>query len=148
MQNHNDDTIKTSDTVLRKIYLSLYLKGLCVRVSWRPKRTATYWTPSAFHSNSPGLFNWGPGGPASLGHVPQSSILSLTPLIPSCNCSIGGLRTHSAWCWLSLPHLSNSSGLQTAWLPVLTELYNSSTSTFFWRVWQFRTHSPYSRSML
>ena len=26
MQNHNDDTIKTSDTVLRKIYLSLYLK--------------------------------------------------------------------------------------------------------------------------
>ena len=24
MQNHNDDTIKTSDTVLRKIYLSLY----------------------------------------------------------------------------------------------------------------------------
>ena len=27
MQNHNDDTIKTSDTVLRKIYLSLYLKG-------------------------------------------------------------------------------------------------------------------------
>ena len=24
MQNHNDDTMKTSDTVLRKIYLSLY----------------------------------------------------------------------------------------------------------------------------
>ena len=24
MQNHNDETIKTSDTVLRKIYLSLY----------------------------------------------------------------------------------------------------------------------------
>ena len=42
MQNHNDDTIKTSDTVLRKIYLSLYLKGLCVRGSWRPNRTATY----------------------------------------------------------------------------------------------------------
>ena len=43
MQNHNDDTIKTSDTVLRKIYLSLYLKGFervtkgfTVRVSWRP----------------------------------------------------------------------------------------------------------------
>ena len=29
MQNHNDDTIKTSDTVLRKIYLTLYWKG-CV----------------------------------------------------------------------------------------------------------------------
>ena len=39
---HNDDTIKTSDIVLRKIYLSLYLKGLCVRGSWKPNRTATY----------------------------------------------------------------------------------------------------------
>ena len=29
MQNHNNDTIKTSDTVLRKIYLSFYWKG-CV----------------------------------------------------------------------------------------------------------------------
>ena len=42
---HNDPTIKTSDTVLRKIYLSLYLKGLCVRGSWRSNRTATYWPP-------------------------------------------------------------------------------------------------------
>ena len=39
---HANDTIKTSDTVLRKIYLSLYLKGLCVGGSWRPNRTATY----------------------------------------------------------------------------------------------------------
>ena len=46
MQNHNNDTIKTSDTVLRKIYLSLYLKGLCVRGSWRLNRTATYWPPT------------------------------------------------------------------------------------------------------
>ena len=49
MHNHNDDTINTSDTVLRKIYLSLYLKGFervtqgfTVRGSWRPNRTATY----------------------------------------------------------------------------------------------------------
>ena len=35
MQNHNDDTKTTSDTVLRNIYLPLYLKGLCVRGSWR-----------------------------------------------------------------------------------------------------------------
>ena len=27
MQNHSDDIIITGDTVLRKIYLSLYLKG-------------------------------------------------------------------------------------------------------------------------
>ena len=42
---HNNDTIKTSDTVLRKIYLSLYSKGLCVIGSWRLNRTATYWPP-------------------------------------------------------------------------------------------------------
>ncbi len=42
MQNHNNNTIKTSDRVLRKIYLLFYLKGLCVRGSWRPNRTATY----------------------------------------------------------------------------------------------------------
>ena len=42
MLNHNNDTIKTSDTVLRKIYLSLYLKALYVGGSWRPIRTATY----------------------------------------------------------------------------------------------------------
>ena len=48
----------------RKIYLSLYLKGLCVRGSWRPNRTATYWPPllwpSALLSRSPGLPNRGP----------------------------------------------------------------------------------------
>ena len=40
--NQNDTIIKMSDTVLRKIYLSVYLKGLCVRGSWRLNRTATY----------------------------------------------------------------------------------------------------------
>ena len=29
----------------RKIYPSLYLKGLCVRGSWRPNKTAIYWHP-------------------------------------------------------------------------------------------------------
>ena len=57
------------------------------------------------------------GGPASLEYVPQSSILSLTRLIPNNNCSIRGLRAHSAGCWLSLPHLvSNWSDLQTDWI--------------------------------
>ena len=38
-----------------------------------------------------------------------------------------GLRAHSARCWFSLPHLlTNWAGLQTNWLPVFTELYNSS----------------------
>ena len=150
MQNHNDDTIKTSLTDLRKIYLSLYLKGLCVRGSWRLNRTATYWPPllwpSAFLSRSPGLLNQGPGGPASLGAGFLYRILSLTRLIP--NCSVGGLRSHSAGFWLSLPHLiSNWSGLQTNWIPVFTELYNSSTPTFLWGS-QFGTHSTCPRSRL
>ena len=52
--NNNDAIMKTSYTVLRKIYLSLYLKGLCVRGSWRPNRPPLLW-PSAFLSRSPGL---------------------------------------------------------------------------------------------
>ena len=59
MQNHNNKTIKTRDTVLRKIYHSLYLKGLCVRGSWRPNRTATDWPPPSYGHNSVSfLFSW------------------------------------------------------------------------------------------
>ena len=51
-----------------------------MRGSWRPNRTATFWPPllwpSLFLSRSPGLINREPRGPASLGHVPQSSIFS------------------------------------------------------------------------
>ena len=43
MQNHKVDTIKTtSDTVFQKNIPLTLLKGLCVRGSWRPNRTATY----------------------------------------------------------------------------------------------------------
>ena len=75
--------------------------------------TPTLLAITAFLSRSPGLLNRGPGGPASLGAV--SSILSPTCLIP--NRSIGGLRTPSVGCWLSLPHLvSNWSDLKTDWI--------------------------------
>ena len=65
---HIDSLIKTGHTVLRKIYLSLYLKGLCVKGSWRPNRTATYWAPLLWPSalclsHSPGLLNRRPRGP-------------------------------------------------------------------------------------
>ena len=103
MRNHNDDT-KTSDTVLRKIYLSLYLKGLCVRGSWRPNRTATYWPPllwpSVFLSHSPGLLNWGPGSPAL--------------------------------CWVQFSlqhHFSISSDTQTLWISCALSYIISSTPT-------------------
>ena len=102
-------------------------------------------------------FSWvaqpGAWGPAFLGHVPQPSIFSPTglisklinrgpegvlywvlafstasclPLVWSPNWLIGGLRALSTGCWLSLSHLVSN------WLNFLsTELYNSSTSTFF-----------------
>ena len=81
MQNHNDDTIKMSDTVLRKIYFSRYLKGLCVRGSWKPNRTATYGHQCFF----PVLLGCSTGGlgPASLGAGFLYRILSLTCLIPN-----------------------------------------------------------------
>ena len=121
MQNHNDNTIKTSDIVLRKIYLSLYLEGLCVKGSWRPNRTVTYWPlllwPSAFLSHSPRLLNRGPGSPASLGAGFLYRILSPTRLIP--NWLIGSLRAPFAGCWLSLPQLvSNCLNI------LCTKLYN------------------------
>ena len=93
MQNHNNDTIKTSAQFLRKIYLSLYLKGF-ERVTkgftvWGELEaeqdcnilTPTLMAITAFLSRSPGLLNWGPEGPASLGHVPHSSIFSPTDSI-------------------------------------------------------------------
>ena len=101
--------------------------------------TPTLLAITAFLSRSPGLLNWGPRGPASLGHVPQSSIFSPTGLISKL--SIGNPEASSAGGWLSVPHLvSNWSGLQTNWLPVFTELYNSSTPTFLWRS---QSHSLY-----
>ena len=65
---HIDARIKTGEDFFKKIYLSLYLKGLCVRGSWRTNRTATYWPPLLWPSalclsRSPGLLNWRPGGP-------------------------------------------------------------------------------------
>ena len=102
-------------------------------------------------SRSPGLLNWGPEVPASLGHVliPASSHqLVWSPK------SLGIPGGPSAGLWLSLPHFvsylsdlqlnrgsrglfcwvvafSTTSCLQrlwpsTYWLPVFTELYNSS----------------------
>ena len=60
-------------------------------------------------------------------------------------CSTGDLGAQlSAECWLSLPHLVTVGSLQTNWLPVFTELYNSSVAhsiSLEWHVW-----SPSSRN--
>ena len=106
---HNDTMKKTSDTVPWKIYLSLNLKG-CVWEGVGNRTELQHIDPHSYGHQSflpvlLMLLNRRPGGPPSTG------------------------------CWLSLPHLVsklvcslNWSGLQTYWLPVNTELYNSSTS--------------------
>ena len=61
------------------------MKGLCVRGSWRPNRTATPWLPlswpSAFLSRSPVLLNLRPGAQLSAGCCFLYSIISPTRLI-------------------------------------------------------------------
>ena len=81
-----------------------------MRGSWRPNRTATYWPPLFDHQRCVFLF-------------------------------LQGCSTRGPLCWVLffLPHLvTNGSGLQTDlqtnWLPVFTELYNSSIS-LEWHVW-------------
>ena len=73
--------------------------------------TPTLMAITVFVSCFPGLLNRGPGGPASLGHVPHSSIFSPAGLISNWSylqlqLLNRGLKPHSAGCWLSLPHLS------------------------------------------
>ena len=133
--NHNDDTIKTSDTVLRKYTSHFIERVVCERELGTEQNgnilTLTPLAITAFVSRSPGLLNRGPWGP--LRWVQVFSIASCLQLVWSPNCSVGDLRAPSAGCWLSLLHLVfNWSGLQTNWLPVFTELHNSSMPTFLW----------------
>ena len=73
--------------------------------------TLTLLAITAFLSRFPGLLNRKPGGPLSW---------VLVFLTASCH---PGLVSKTGL-------VSNCSGLQTNWLPVFTELYNSSPSTF------------------
>ena len=84
---HIDTIIKTSEDFFKKIYLSLYLKGLCVRGSWRSNRTATYWFPlllpsAVWLSPSPDAAQPKARGPSSLlYHSFLYHILSPTGLV-------------------------------------------------------------------
>ena len=129
MQNHNYDTIKTSDTVLLEKCTSHFIERVVCERELETEQNcniliSTPMAATAFLSRSPGLLNRGPGGPAPLG-----------------TCS-------------SIQHLiSNSSDPQLVWSPnwlnfLFTELYNSSTSTFFLRASQFRSHLTSPRSRL
>ena len=62
-------------------------------------------------------FSWA-AQPGAWGPSLSGTCSSIQHLLSTCNCSVGGLRAHSAGCWLSLPHLvSNSSDLQLFWSP-------------------------------
>ena len=103
-RNNNDETRQS----FRKIYLSLYWKGskgLLKVLLWEVV-----------------------GGQTELQHIdPHSYGHQRCVFLILQGCSTGGPGAHSTGCWLSLPHLvTNGSGLQTNWLPVFTELYNSS----------------------
>ena len=115
--------MKTSDTVLKKNIPLTLLKGLCGRGSWRSNKDCNILTPTlmaitAFLSRSPGLLNRVPGGLASLGHGPHSSIFS-----PTTTAQWGGLE--SPLCWLLV--LSTASYLQ------LTRTSRAPSYIIIWR---------------
>ena len=79
---HNNDTIKKTQFLEK--YTSHFI---CVRGSWRPNRTATYWPLHSY------------------GHQHFFPVLL--------GCSTKGLGPSLSGCWFSLPHLiSNSSDPQ------------------------------------
>ena len=133
MQHILTQWIKTSDTVLRKIYLSLYLKG-CV---WEGVGVRT----DLQHID-----------PHSYGH--QRCVFLVLLLL---NRRLRG----SAFCWLSLPHLvTNSSDLQLIdFLSPPSYIIVPSPTQYLWNgmfnrhqaeitVMQFRGHSlPVHQSM-
>ena len=128
------NTITTSeDTSLEKIYLSLYLKVLCVRRSWRLNKDCNILTSPAppniavCLSRSPGLLNRRPGAQLSAGCCFLYSIISSTLLIPRLNRGSRGPLLLGAV--FSTASFLQHSDLQN-WLNFLcTELYNSSTLT-------------------
>ena len=94
--------------------------------------TPTLLAITFFLSRSPGQLNRGPGGPASLGHLPQSSIFSPTGLISK----LLNRWREGSLCWVLA--FSTASCLQLVWSLywlnfLCTALNNSSTPTFF--VW-------------
>ena len=121
-----------------------------MRGNWRPRELQHIDTHSIGHNCVSSPFSWD-AQPGGRGASLSGTCSSIQHLLSNCNCSIGGLRAHSAECWLSLPHLvsncnysigglrAHSAGcwlsllqLVSNWLNFLcTELYNSSTSTFF-----------------
>ena len=153
---HIDAIIKSREDFLKKKNTSHFIERVVCEREWETEQRLPHSdNPSPpGHSRVSFLFSWtaqpeawwpSPWVLFSLPHF-VSNIWSPTRL--NSNCSVEGLRTPPAGCWISLPHLlSNWSGLQTDWLPVFTELYNSSTSPFYSGRHNC-THSTHPRSRL
>ena len=74
MHAEHNDTIKTSDSSLEK-YTSHFIERVVCERELETEQNCNILTPTLlaitmFLSRSPGLLNWGPGGPASLGAQP------------------------------------------------------------------------------
>ena len=121
MHAEHNDTIKTSDTVLRKIYLSLYLKG-CVWEGVGDRTELQYIDPHSIGYNRVSF-------PFSWAVQPEAWGPSLSG------------------CWFSLPHLvTNWSGLQIADFLSSPSYIIVQRPPSCWR--HNRTHSIRSRSRL
>ena len=127
MQNYND-TIKTSDRgVFKKIPLTLFERVVCER-ELETEHNCNILTPTllaitAFLSRSHRLLNWGLGAHSVGGLVFFAASYLQLVWYPTAQSGAWGLL---------LLCFSIASGLQTNWLPVFTELYNSSTLIFLW----------------
>ena len=87
MQKHIQHNNDERRHFFRKIYLSIYSKGLCVIGELETEKRLQHMDPPptllaniAFLSHSSGLLNWGPGAQLLLGHGSHSSIFSPTDL--------------------------------------------------------------------
>ena len=82
---HNDTTIIDERQSFRKYIPLTLLKGLCVRGSWRPTKTATFWPSLYWPSPRFFPFSWaaqpGAWGPTLLGAGFLYRILSPTGLV-------------------------------------------------------------------
>ena len=118
MQNHNDTIITTSNTVLRKIYLSLYLKGLCVWEGLGDRTELQHIDPHSYGHQCffpvvLMLLNRRPGDPFrwvlfSLPHLVTNS--SDLQLLVSKTAQLGVPRASSVGC-SSLYHILSPTGL-------------------------------------
>ena len=114
---HIDAIIKTSDTVLLEKYTSHFIWKVCVWEGVGDRTELQYIDPHSY------------------GHQRFFPVLQ--------GYSTGGPRTQlSAECWLSLPHLVPSFwSPKSHWLPVFTELYNSSIAHSMSLEWHFWSSS-------